>query len=116
MGAIAMGATKWQAARDHIFPTALPGILTGVILAMSRAIGETAPLIILGAVSFIAFVPEGWHDGYTALPMQIFTWVSKPQEDFHQLAAAAIIVLLGVLLTANSIAIIIRIRSRKVKL
>ena len=116
MGAIAMGATKWQAARDHIFPTALPGILTGVILALSRAIGETAPLIILGAVSFIAFVPEGWHDGYTALPMQIFTWVSKPQEDFHQLAAAAIIVLLGVLLTANSIAIIIRIRSRKVKL
>jgi len=116
MGALAMGATKWQAARDHIFPTALPGILTGVILALSRAVGETAPLIILGAVSFIAFVPEGWNDGYTALPMQIYTWVSKPQEEFHQLAAATIVVLLGVLLVANSVAIIIRIRSRKVKL
>lgn len=116
MGALAMGATKWQTARDHIFPTALPGILTGVILALSRAVGETAPLIILGAVSFIAFIPEGWDDGYTALPMQIYTWVSKPQEEFHQLAAATIIVLLGVLLVANSIAIFIRIRSRKVKL
>ena len=116
MGALAMGATKWQTARDHIFPTALPGILTGVILALSRAVGETAPLIILGAVSFLAFVPQGWNDGYTALPMQNYTWVSKPQEEFHQLAAATIIVLLGVLLVANSIAIFIRIRSRKVKL
>jgi len=116
LGALAMGATRWQTARDHIFPTALPGIMTGVILAISRAIGETAPLIILGAVSFAAFVPANVMDGYTALPMQIYTWMSKPKEEFQQLAAAAILVLLALLLIANSLAIFIRIRSRKVKL
>lgn len=116
LGALAMGATRWQTARDHIFPTALPGIMTGVILAISRAIGETAPLIILGAVSFAAFVPANLMDGYTALPMQIYTWISKPKEEFQQLAAAAIMVLLAMLLVSNSVAIYIRIRSRKVKL
>jgi phosphate transport system permease protein len=116
LGALALGATKWQTTRDQIFPTALPGIMTGVILSLSRALGETAPLIIAGAASFLAFVPQSPFDSYTALPMQIYNWVSKPQEEFHQLAAAAIIVLLGVLMVANSLAIFIRIRSRRVKL
>lgn len=116
LGALAMGATKWQTTRDQIFPSALPGIMTGVILSLSRALGETAPLIIAGAVSFLAFVPHSPLDSYTALPMQIYNWVSKPQEEFHQLAAATIIVLLGVLMAANSLAIFIRIRSRRVNL
>ena len=91
-------------------PAALPGILTGTILALSRAIGETAPLIMVGAVGFIAFTPTGLGDPFTVLPLQIYNWVSRPQEEFHQIAAAGIIVLLLLLLTMNAIAIVLRNR------
>jgi phosphate transport system permease protein len=111
--AFALGATRWQMVRHHVLPSALPGILTGVILAMSRAIGETAPLIMIGALTYVAFVPEGPLDPFTALPIQIFNWASRPQQDFHQLAAAGIIVLLVVLLAMNAAAIIIRQRSQR---
>jgi phosphate transport system permease protein len=104
----ALGATKWQTVRHHVLPAALPGILTGTILALSRAIGETAPLIMIGALTYVAFVPQGPMDAFTALPIQIFNWVSRPQEDFHALAAAAIVVLL----VMNAVAVIIRIRTQ----
>ncbi len=106
--AYAVGARKWQVVLFHIIPAALPGILTGVILSISRAIGETAPLIIVGALSFVPFTPESIHDPFSVLPVQIYNWISRPQEDFHSLAAAGIIVLLTVLLSMNIIAIIIR--------
>ena len=89
------------------------GILTGVILALSRAIGETAPLIMIGALTYVAFVPEGPMDEFTALPIQIFNWTSRPQQEFHELAAAGIIVLLAVLLAMNAIAVYIRIRGSR---
>ncbi len=108
LAAIALGATPWQTVWSHVLPSALPGILTGVILALSRAIGETAPLVMIGALTYVAFLPESPMDAFTALPIQIFNWVSRPQAEFHQLAAAAIIVLLAVLLLMNSIAIFIR--------
>jgi phosphate transport system permease protein len=92
---------------------AAPGILTGVILALSRAIGETAPLIMIGALTYVAFTPEGPMDSFTALPIQIFNWASRPQEKFHQLAAGGIIVLLVVLLLMNATAIIIRQRAER---
>jgi len=108
----ALGANRWQIIREQIFPIALPGILTGTILALSRAIGETAPLIVIGAVGFITFLPElslkGLQSSFTALPIQIFDWVSRPQTDFHQNAAAGIIVLMIVLLLMNSSAIYLR--------
>lgn len=106
--AYALGATPWQTAWAHILPASFPGILTGVILSLSRAIGETAPLIMIGALTYVAFLPEGPMDSFTALPIQIYNWISRPQEEFHQLAAAAIIVLLMVLLTMNAGAIYIR--------
>jgi phosphate transport system permease protein len=108
--AFALGATRWQVTRAHVLPYALPGILTGVILALSRAIGETAPLIVMGALTYVAFVPESPMDEFTALPIQIFNWTSRPQETFHDLAAAGIIVLLAVLLSMNAIAVFIRLR------
>lgn len=111
--AFAVGATRWQTVRHHVLPSALPGILTGVILALSRAIGETAPLIMIGALTYVAFVPESPMDPFTALPIQIFNWASRPQADFHSLAAAGIIVLLGVLLTMNAAAIALRYRVQK---
>ena len=89
--AFALGATRWQVVRSHVLPSALPGILTGVILAMSRAIGETAPLIMIGALTYIAFVPNGPMDAFTALPIQIFNWASRTQQEFHQLGAGGII-------------------------
>lgn len=106
--AYALGATRWQTTRAHVLPAAMPGILTGVILSMSRATGETAPLVLIGALSYVAFVPEGPMDSFTVLPIQIFNWIGRPQEEFHLLAAAGIIVLLGVLLATNSLAIFIR--------
>jgi phosphate transport system permease protein len=115
-GAMALGATRWQTVRHHVLPQALPGILTGIILALSRAIGETAPLIMIGALSYVAFVPEGPMDDFTALPIQIFNWTSRPQKEFHGLAAAGIIVLLAVLLLMNAAAVIIRHRSQKNRL
>jgi phosphate transport system permease protein len=111
----ALGATRWQVVREQILPQALPGILTGTILALSRAIGETAPLITIGALTFIAFLPRGIRDSFTALPIQIFNWVSRPQSDFHDLAAAGIIVLLVVLLLMNSIAVILRNKLQKAR-
>lgn len=111
--AFALGATRWQAVRSQVLPVALPGILTGVILALSRAIGETAPLVMIGALTYVAFVPEGPMDAFTALPIQIFNWASRPQEDFHQLAAAGIIVLLVTLLLMNATAVWIRQRAER---
>jgi phosphate transport system permease protein len=113
LAAYAVGATKWQATRHHVLPAALPGILTGVILSISRAIGESAPLIMMGALTYVAFVPVRPTDGFTVLPIQIFNWASRPQPAFHEIAAAGIIVLLGVLLTMNAVAIVIRNRFQR---
>jgi phosphate transport system permease protein len=110
LGAYALGATRWEAIRHQVLPQAIPGILTGTILALSRAIGEAAPLILIGALSFVPFVPTGPLDSFTVIPVQIFTWVNKPQQDFHELAAAASIVLLAALLTLNAGAILLRHR------
>lgn len=112
-GGLALGATKWQTLRHLVLPVAMPGILTGTILALSRAIGETAPLIMIGALTFVAFTPRGPLDEFTVLPIQIFNWVARPQPEFHELAASAIIVLLAVLLTMNAVAIVLRNRFRK---
>ena len=110
MAAYALGASKWQTVRDHVLPAALPGIATGVILSMARAMGEAAPLILLGALTYVAFVPASPMDSFTAMPIQIYNWTSRPQEAFHDLASTGIIVLLGFLLICNSAAIFIRSR------
>lgn len=112
-GALALGATRWQAISRHVLPLALPGMLTGQILAFSRAIGETAPLITMGALTFIAFLPEGPLSPFTVLPIQAFNWISRPQAQFHQNAAAAIIVLLALLLVLNAGAIWLRSRLQR---
>jgi phosphate transport system permease protein len=109
-GSLALGATHWQTIRRQVLPAAIPGIATGAILALSRAIGEAAPLVLLGAVTFVAFNPEGLDSQFTALPIQIFNWISRPQEDFKVLAAAAIVVLLVMLLAMNATAIYVRNR------
>jgi len=106
--AYGLGATPWQVIRRQVLPMALPGILTGTILSLSRAVGETAPLIMIGALTFIAFTPEGIMDPFTVLPIQIFNWVSRPQDEFRALAAGAILVLLALLLTMNALAILLR--------
>jgi phosphate transport system permease protein len=106
-GGLALGATQWQVTFRSVLPAALPGIATGSILALSRAIGETAPLILVGALTYVAFDPTPLG-AFTALPVQIFQWIGRPQEDFRLLAAAAIIVLLGILLTMNAAAILLR--------
>ena len=111
--AFALGATRWQVVSAHVLPAAMPGILTGIILALSRAIGETAPLIMIGALTYVAFLPESPMDEFTALPIQIFNWTARPQETFHELAAGGIIVLLGVLLVMNALAVYIRYRGSK---
>jgi phosphate transport system permease protein len=111
--AFALGATRWQVARDHVIPAAMPGILTGVILSISRAMGETAPLLVVGAAAYVTFNPTGLTSKYTALPMQIYEWARRPQQDFQDLAAAAIIVLLVLLLTLNATAIYLRQRFAK---
>lgn len=105
-----LGATRWQTVRHHVLPQALPGIMTGTILAISRAIGETAPLIALGAFTFVAFTPADPLDQFTAMPIQIFNWTARPQADFQDLAASGILVLLVVLLTMNAIAVYLRHR------
>lgn len=109
----AVGATRWQTVWHHVLPNAFGGILTGNILAASRAIGETAPLITIGALTFVLFTPNSPMDTFTVLPIVIFNWTSKPQAEFHDIAAAGIIVLLVVLLTMNSLAIFLRQRLRK---
>ena len=110
LGALALGATRLEAVYKTVLPSAVPGIMTGTILGLSRAIGETAPLLVAGAAAFVAFTPDNLLDAYSALPVQIFDWVRRPQPEFQALAAAAILVLLGVLLTMNAIAIVIRNR------
>jgi phosphate transport system permease protein len=109
-GSLALGATPLQTLFRQTLPSAVPGIATGSILALSRALGEAAPLLILGALVFVSFDPNGLFSGYTTLPIQIFNWTGRPQEEFHVLAAATSIVLLGLLLAMNSIAITIRNR------
>lgn len=108
-----LGATRWQTIRHHVLPVAMPGIMTGTILALSRAIGETAPLIMIGALTFIAFPPTSPMDPFTVLPIQIFNWTAQPQAAFHELAAGAIVVLLIVLLLMNTAAITLRNKYRK---
>jgi phosphate transport system permease protein len=112
-GGYALGATQWQVVRRIVLPAALPGILTGTVLAMSRAIGEAAPMIAISALVYITFDPTSALDRFTVLPIQIFNWVSRPQEAFAGLAAAGIIVLLVVLLAMNAIAIVVRDRYQK---
>ncbi|SFE71353.1 phosphate ABC transporter permease PstA [Alteribacillus iranensis] len=109
----AMGATKWQTTYRIVLPAALPGILTGNILALSRAIGETAPLIMIGALTYVAFLPEGLLSQFTVMPIQIYNWTGRPQEEFHFVAAAGIMVLLVMLLLMNSVAVWIRNKFQK---
>ncbi|MBI4728538.1 MAG: phosphate ABC transporter permease PstA [Acidobacteria bacterium] len=111
-GALAVGATQWQAVRDQTLPAAMPGILTGVILGLSRAIGEAAPLITLGALTYVNFVP-GPLDRFSAMPILIFNWISRPQAGYHRAAAAGIILLLGVLMLMNAVAVFMRNRYEK---
>lgn len=116
-GGYALGATRWQVVSRLVVPAALPGILTGTILALARAIGETAPLITIGALTYVAFVPElslaGLQTPFTALPIQIFNWISRPQAEFHVNAAAGIVVLLVVLIAMNAAAVVIRNRTQR---
>ncbi len=109
-GSLALGATRWQTVRRQILPASVPGIATGVILAISRAIGETAPLLLVGAAVFVSFNPSGFFDGYTVLPVQIFTYFSRAQDEYIVLAAAGIIVMLALLIAMNSFAIWLRNR------
>lgn len=112
-GSLALGATEWQTAYRQTLPAAVPGIATGVILALSRAIGEAAPLLLLGAVSFITFNPDGILSNYTTMPIQIFNWTKEPREEFQVLAAATIVLLLIILLAMNFVAIWIRNKTQK---
>jgi len=112
-GSYALGATKWQTIWYQVLPMAVPGILTGLILALSRAIGETAPLITIGALTYIPFAPDSVWSAFTVLPIQIFNWVSRPQAAFKENAAAGILVLLALLLTMNAIAIVLRDRYQR---
>ena len=105
---IGMGATKWQTVSRIILPAAIPGIITGIILAISRAIGETAPLVVIGVPTTLLVTPNSIFDSFQAMPMQIYSWVKMPNEEFKYIAAAGIIVLLVILLLMNSVAIFIR--------
>lgn len=104
----ALGATKWQTVSRSVLPSAMPGIMTGVILALSRAIGETAPLIMIGALTYVAFLPENLMDSFSVMPIQIFNWISRPSQAFHELAASGIILLLIMLFIMNITAVWIR--------
>ncbi|GAA2209514.1 phosphate ABC transporter permease PstA [Nonomuraea monospora] len=108
-----LGATKWQTIWRQVLPSAVPGMATGSILALSRAAGEAAPLLLLGGLTYVAYVPDGLLSGYTVLPIQIYGWISQSREAFHDLASAAIVLLLLVIITMNSIAIYVRNRSQK---
>jgi len=112
-GSLALGATPWQTVWRQTLPSSIPGIATGAILALSRAFGEAAPLLVLGALVFVSFDPNGLLSGYTTLPIQIFNWTGRPQEGFHQLAAATSVLLLVVLVAMNGVAILIRNRFQK---
>ena len=112
-GAYALGSTQWEVTKKIVLPSAFPGILTGVILAMSRAVGEAAPILAITALVYVTFVPSNPLDRFTILPLQIFDWVGRPQEDFQSLAAAGIIVLLAMLLSMNALAIFLRNKYQK---
>jgi phosphate transport system permease protein len=112
-GSMALGATKWQTIWKQVLPASLPGIATGAILSLSRAIGETAPLIVIGAAAFATSAPTGIFDDVTALPIQIFSWISEPQDEYKALAAAGILVLLVILLAMNAVAIWLRNKYEK---
>jgi phosphate transport system permease protein len=112
-GSYALGATKWQTVWYQVLPAAFPGVLTGIILALSRAIGETAPLVTIGALTYVPFLPRDIWSPFTVLPIQIFAWVSRPQAAFAENAAAGIIVLLVLLLAMNAVAIVLRDRFQK---
>lgn len=109
-GAYALGATRWQMVHRSLLPAAAPGIMTGIILAMARAIGEAAPLILIGAFTFVTFLPNPVSGGYTVLPIQILQWAQRPQEDFHGISAAAIIVILVLIFVLNGLALVVRAR------
>ena len=109
-GAYALGATRWQMVRRSILPAAAPGIMTGIILAMARAIGEAAPLILIGAFAFVTFLPSPFEGQYTVVPIQIFDWARRPQDDFQGISAAAIVVILGLMLVLNGLALVVRAR------
>jgi phosphate transport system permease protein len=109
-GAYALGASRWQMVRGSVLPAAAPGIMTGIILAMARAIGETAPLIVVGAATFVAFVPQPFAGGFTVLPIQAFDWATRPQEAFQGITAATIIVILILIFILNMLALFIRAR------
>jgi phosphate transport system permease protein len=111
----ALGATQWQVVREQILPIAVPGILTGTILALARAIGETAPLVVLGALTFVPYLPTNLQSPFTVLPIQIYNWISRPQPAFHDNAAAGIIVLMLVLLSMNATAIYFRNKFQKIR-
>jgi phosphate transport system permease protein len=112
-GGYALGATRWEVIRSHLLPMALPGALTGIILALSRAIGEAAPLLVVGVSLYQTYATAGPFDGYMALPTQIYDWISRPQQIFQDSAAAGIVVIMAVLLVANSAAIVLRNRHQK---
>jgi len=112
-GSYALGATKWQTIWHQVLPVATPGILTGLILALSRSVGETAPLITIGALTYVPFAPDSLWSAFTVLPIQVFNWVSRPQAEFKVNAAAGILVLLVLLLSMNAVAIIVRDRYQR---
>jgi phosphate transport system permease protein len=112
-GSLALGATRWQTVWHHVLPHAVPGIMTGTVLSVSRAAGEAAALIMIGAAAFIVFDNTGVNDNFTTLPIQIFNWATDPREAFHTLAATAIIVLLIVVLSLNVVAAVIREKYRR---
>lgn len=109
-GAYALGASRWQMVRRNVLPAAAPGIMTGIILAMARAIGEAAPLILIGAFAFVTFLPNPLSGQYTVVPIQIFDWARRPQDDFQGISAAAIVVILGLMLVLNGLALVVRAR------
>jgi len=109
-GAYALGATRWQMVSRSVFPAAAPGIMTGLILAMARAIGEAAPLLLIGASVFVTFLPNPIEGSYTVLPIQVLQWSTRPQADFQGISAAAIIVILALMLVLNALALIVRVR------
>jgi phosphate transport system permease protein len=109
-GAYALGASQWQMVRRSVLPAAAPGIMTGIILAMARAIGEAAPLVVIGAATFVTSLPQPFQGGFTVLPIQVFNWAQRPQEDFQSIAAATIIVILVLIFILNLLALIVRAR------
>ena len=112
-GSLALGATKWQTVWNTTLPSAIPGIMTGTILAMSRAIGEAAPILVIAGIVYITFTPEHLMDDFTAMPLQIYDWAGRPQESFHHVAASGILVLMAILLTFNALAVFIRQKYQK---